>query len=460
MAPSQSAARTCERCGVRLARDNSDEQCSSCRRSSALTPPSVPPEFWDTAQMRDALATWHMGRVILAYRTHPWHPKVLSQDAVGGWLELTQPQVSRLESGRAIEDLGRLIPYAQVLRIPRELLWFKLPDADSGAREVQAPALVETAEPEAAERLSYTLTHPASADLVTVAQLRQQVHQLDEQYVHVPSTALLAHAGQYLGQVRFLATHAASGKVRRELLAVEAEAAILMGQLVWDASQRRDHASARLYLDQAIDAARQIHDPASEGLALLRKAMIALYGERNPSEGLTLAKQSAETSERVSNVLAGLARLHAAEAHAMLGELAPCETALVTAESQLGRVGDMDAAIELYSETQLGRMAGSCYLFLEDARRAQGLLEATAASLGGHSKSQAIVLGNLALALIRQGHLDEATGRLHQAIDVIELNWGGGGLNIVFEAGRELRPWRTVPVVQDVHDRMLTLMAS
>jgi hypothetical protein len=41
-----------------------------------------------------------------------------------------------------------------------------------------------------------------------------------------------------------------------------------------------------------------------------------------------------------------------------------------------------------------------------------------------------------------------------EAIDVIELNRGMGGLNIVFSAGREMRPWRTVPVVQDVYDRL------
>ena len=63
--------------------------------------------------------------------------------------------------------------------------------------------------------------------------------------------------------MRFLATHAVSGRVRRELYAVEAEAAILMGQLVWDASQRRDHTSAQMYLNQAIQAARQVRDPAT-----------------------------------------------------------------------------------------------------------------------------------------------------------------------------------------------------
>jgi hypothetical protein len=76
------------------------------------------------------------------------------------------------------------------------------------------------------------------------------------------------------------------------------------------------------------------------------------------------------------------------------------------------------------------------------------------------SKAQAVVLGNLALALIRQGQLDEAAGRLHQAMGVIQLNWGAGGLNLSLSAAWELRPWRSVPAVQDVNDRLLTLMSG
>jgi hypothetical protein len=105
-------------------------------------------------------------------------------------------------------------------------------------------------------------------------------------------------------------------------------------------------------------------------------------------------------------------------------------------------------------------MAGSCYLSLADTRRAIILLDDTAAAYESSSKLQAIVLGNLSLALIRQGELDAAAGQLHEAMNVIEQNWGGGGLNIIFGAGRELRPWRTVPVVQDVYDRLLTLMTA
>ncbi|MEY9210825.1 hypothetical protein [Thermobifida halotolerans] len=93
-----------------------------------------------------------------------------------------------------------------------------------------------------------------------------------------------------------------------------------MGQLVWDASQRRDHATARTYFDQAIQAARQLRDSSTEGLALLRMSFVALYGEKDPRAGLELAIRTAETANHNSRVLTGLATLHAAEAYAMLGQ--------------------------------------------------------------------------------------------------------------------------------------------
>ena len=371
-----------------------------------------------------------------------------SQDQFAERLKVDRSTVARWESGETEPQPWVRPRLAKALQISLEQL-----------DELFAEAVATSIDADT-ERLDYTLTHPGSANLVTVAQLRREVQQLDEQYVLVPSSSLLADSGQALGQVRFLTANTANLRVRRELYAVEAEAAILMGQLVWDASQRRDHASARLYFNQAVTAARQVRDPAVEGLALLRKAMIALYGESDPRAGLALAEQTAETTEHVSDVLTGLSRLHAAEAHAMLGERRSCEQALASADTTFTQVSDMDSAFELYSATQFGRMAGSCYLSLTDTKRAVGLLEDTATALGDGSKSQAVVLGNLALALIRQEDLDGAARRLHEAMDVIERNWGGGGLNIVFGAGKELRPWRSVPVVQDVLDRLLTLMAG
>jgi hypothetical protein len=73
-------------------------------------------------------------------------------------------------------------------------------------------------------------------------------------------------------------------------------------------------------------------------------------------------------------------------------------------------------------------------------------------------KSKAIILGNLALTHLRQRDIEQATTVLHRAIDLLEVSRGGGGLNLVSAAVRELRPWRNEQVVQDVHERLLPLM--
>jgi hypothetical protein len=86
------------------------------------------------------------------------------------------------------------------------------------------------------------------------------------------------------------------------------------------------------------------------------------------------------------------------------------------------------------------------------------MLEGTARRLQGRHKSKAIILGNLALAHVRQRDVDQAATVLHRAIDLLEVTRGGGGLNVVSTAVRELHPWRQEPVVQDVHERLLTLM--
>jgi transcriptional regulator with XRE-family HTH domain len=328
--------------------------------------------------------------------------------------------------------------------------------------EELAELLADTSSPRACpdQRLDYALKHPASVDLVAVAYLREQVQGLDEQYDRLPSTLLLAKTGQVHGQIAFLRGHAAANAVRCELWAAEAESATLMGQLVWDASQRRDHRAALDYFDQAILAARQTRDVVTEAHAELRKSYVALYGANNPTAGLVLARRAAEVGEQASHVIAGLAMLHVGEAHAMLGQADSCGQALSSAETHFALISPDDPASSLYCPSQHGRLAGSCWLFLGKPDKAELVLDQTRQLLQGRKKSTAIVLGNLALASIRQHEIDAGTARLHEAIDIVEQTRGGGGLNIVFTAARELRPWRNEHVVQDVNDRILTLMTT
>lgn len=310
------------------------------------------------------------------------------------------------------------------------------------------------------DRMSYVLNNPTSVDLVTVAYLHERIRHLDESYDKTPSTALLGSAGQMHGQVTYLREHAANGRVRRALFQAEAESAIFMAQLIWDASQRRDRRGPITYLIQAINASRHARDPYAESYAVLRKSFVALYGEKDPDNGLALAQEAAEVAKLCSPSLAGLSFLHMAEGYAMRGDLTSCDDALKGAEAMLDRVGEHDPGAGFFTINEFNRLAGSCYLYLELPHRAEPILSETANALAAKKKSQAIALGNLALSLIRQRKLEEAASTMHQTIDAVELTRGGGGLNLAFAAGRELWAWRTEPLVRDINDRLLALMAA
>lgn len=127
----------CRRCGTSLAHDNAGGYCAPCQaesRDRLVASPEVPAEFWDSPAMREAFASRHMGRVIRAYRCHPFHGRrPLPQDVVAGWIGVTEAQHSRIENGPPVVHLDRLMHWTRVLRIPSSCLWFTLPEDDRAA---------------------------------------------------------------------------------------------------------------------------------------------------------------------------------------------------------------------------------------------------------------------------------------------------------------------------------------
>lgn len=372
----------------------------------------------------------------------------LTQEALAERLGVDRSSIVRWEGGRGAPQPWQRPRLAQELSVTQDELHELLT-----ASTAEAPN-------EESQRRDFVLRHPDRTDLAAAAELRREFDELAARYDHVPSASLLAQAGQQVSELLIVADGARPGRVQRELRTLQADANTLMGQLVWDASQRRDHATARLYYDEGVSVARHLRDRSLEAHALLRTSYVALYGVRDARSGLELALQAAHVSESSSHALAGLALLHAGEGHAMLGEADDCERALAQAESHLGRAHGADAAAELMSPTQFGRLAGSCYLSLGQYKRAQRLLQETASELRDRRKSRAIVLGNLTLVYIRQHELDAAVATLGEAITELEETRGGGGLNLVFSAARELQPWRQEAGVADVYDRLLALMAA
>lgn len=143
--------RRCEACGGRLARDNRSSMCGPCSSSGsthALQGQELPADFWEAPTLQRALASRHIGQVIRAFRQHDhFGRRDLSQDEVADWAGITQGQLSRIETGQAVQDLDRLTFWAQLLNIPEQYLWFKLP---------QSKQRVEDPQPTAAELLPHS----------------------------------------------------------------------------------------------------------------------------------------------------------------------------------------------------------------------------------------------------------------------------------------------------------------
>ncbi|QYX34534.1 hypothetical protein K1J57_16930 [Nocardiopsis sp. MT53] len=281
-----------------------------------------------------------------------------------------------------------------------------------------------------------------------------ELRRLERDYDLVSSSMLLAEAGQIHG-VLANATVPADSEGTRAVLELRARSALLMGQLIWDASHRRDGGAAGSYLDQAAHAARHSRNRDVLAQALLRQSFIPLYGTGD-NRGALIAAQRAVHAARGLPAVHALAALHVSEAHARLGDR-------TAAEQHLREVDRLVEKADLEPGEWNGRrlrISGSVYLSLRRPQQAQRILEEAVPLLEERAKSQAIVVANLALAHLRQQRPDEAAAVLHDAMDLIESTRAGGALTLVATASRELSPWRGEPWVADVHDRLFTLMAS
>jgi hypothetical protein len=314
---------------------------------------------------------------------------------------------------------------------------------------------------EGEERFAWVLKHPRSVDLQSVAYLHAKTLDLIKQNEAMAlSTLLLPQAAERVEQVTLLRAHAPLGRVRQELYTVEAQAATLMGRLVWDVSGQHDHATAARYYDQAIAAASNVREGwAGAFPRMFQRFNPIAAGTMDLRTGLELAERaSARAQDGSSHVIAGWSLAFTAEAHALLGEERKAKLSLDRADVHLSKAAADDPMFGIFAREQLGGFVGACHLHLRDPRGAQAALQESAQRLGaGKEKHKSVILGDVSTALVLQGDPERASAVLHQAIDLVGLTGSAAGKRRVFAAGRQLGRWRNEPFVQQVQDRLLAL---
>lgn len=330
--------RACTRCGARLNRYNTGTVCGSCE-SGVLEPPDLPRAFWETERMREALATWHMGRVIYAYRTHPHHGRPLGQETVAGWLGLTQGQLSKLESGRAPEQLSKLIRWAQTLRIPGDLLWFSLPPHDTDTLDqvnrqdfLRAAASIAVA-PAAMTDLIGALEPtpvPSMVGAHEIAQLREAAsmfHFWDHAYGG--GVVRDAVAAQLRYAVRLLEARCAD-RHRGELFSAVGVLSHTAAFMAFDAYA---HTDARTMFRLALSCAEEVDDWQLRAKILSSMARQSIWCG-NPDAGLTFAELALVRADRITPTQRAMLHTTRARALAKMGRVQDTMAAVGSADDE------------------------------------------------------------------------------------------------------------------------------
>jgi transcriptional regulator with XRE-family HTH domain len=453
--------------------------------------------------MRDALATWHMGKVVYAYRTHPHHGRVLSQEQIAGWLGLTQAQLSRIENGRAPEELTKLIRYAQILGIPGRFLWFSLPDRRPGGSPADKdlpgtltlPAIVNgrplllpidkaKASARGLDALLADLTTgtqtgadgnsvtgsvsfrtPNALTSLDMDELEHIAAALNDARRYFDGSVVGYFTGQLgrckaadgdlgpakalplvLGILGAVQQHVNQVKpaVRRQLLAVGAEGAEFAGWLYRDL---RDSPSATYWYDRAMEWAQVANDTAMQGYILLKKSQMA-YEERDAQRVATLAEAAQRGPWQLPVKVRVEVTQQEARGLAMLGEpIGVVERKLKDAQGLFAsaKADDRPQFGTYFNADALLLREASCYIEAGKPARAASLFEGALDSGGLSRRDEGYFRARRAFACALSGEPDDAAREGLVALSIATATSSQRTTRELARTAKVLTPWCSRP---------------
>ncbi|WP_282777472.1 XRE family transcriptional regulator [Nocardia sp. CC201C] len=422
--------------------------------------------------MRDALSTWHMGRVIYAYRTHPHHGRPLPQELVAHWLEMTQAQLSRIEKGPAPEQLSKLTRWAGVLGIPGELLWFRLPDDTdtaapmtgssdgTGGHAVQLArwlATDGTGPLPLVENLDVIARVGAALDNArryfdgsVVDFFRQQLARCKADDGQLGPAEALPLMLALLGAIK---RHSKDVQpdVRRALLAVGADGAEFAGWLYRDLS---DPLTASFLYDRAMEWAQAAGSLPLQGYVLLKKSQMA-YDAKDAGTVLALAQAADEGPWQLPARIRAEVAQQEALGLAMIGEPAGAvEQRIGASQTWLTRADHDDDGLfgTYFNQDTLLLRSAACYTEAGQPRRASQLFATVLDSGALSRRDSGFFSARRANALALSGEPDEAAVVATTAVGIARETRSERTMNVVIDVVRALEPWRHRASVRTLHD--------
>jgi len=351
------------RCGTPLAHDNAGTLCGVCQQKpSRHRAPRVPVEFWQTDAMIDALVSGDLGRVIRAYRFHPFHGRrPLSQTVVSDWLCISQTALSRIELGKCRLTIDDIDWFTRTLGMPWALRWVPQHDTGEDVDPLSRRSLLG-AGVGAAFGLNAT-TAPATAHQIDpglVEHWMNLMHVLRRHDATFGPHGVLPTVQRELGVI---AEHrrVARGALHTQLLGVES-------RWSWAASWLgRDAGDARMADDYADRARRLAQEAGYQDMVAYVFMRQSLWAAPDARKAVMLA-DAGRGIPGTSAYMRALCALRLAHGHALAGDTASCEHSLADAHRLIPADHAMTDAPASPWEGLGSREATRPYVRAEEAR--------------------------------------------------------------------------------------------
>lgn len=447
--------------------------------------PAVPADFWVTDQMRDALESWHIGRVIQAYRKHPFHGRALPQETVAQWLGVTQAQLSRIEGGPAVDDLYRLRRWATILRIPSALLWFKLKSTDqiaatglplTTAVQIQSDHRAEIDDMNRRELLRLmgvagaSLAAPAfnvdaasgkasAVDLVAQGQLAPVNAQLWALYDSAQVKAsVMPLVRSQLEVLTNRIQNAATEKTRKTTAELLANVLQLAGEISFDLNRYTD--AAHCYTMAAM-ASKEAGHYDLWACALIRHSFVSLHDQQF-TDALPMLEAASRIAQRGNQQRATHQWASAVKAHAYanLGNSTSCLRSLEQAET----VKDLSDANHTtgwlrFTSSRLPEERGTCFVELGQTDQAETHLN-EALRQGVSERRRASINIDLAMLGLRAHDADQVVFYANSALVAAQTTQSGYVIKKLSTLQDRLEPLLDSHSVRELSDHITHLKTA